>query len=96
MGAHFLPKYKGGFFHPLNIVELSPKKIVCVQGANLGKVAKYCTAQIKGSIFLKINRNYFAHIYPEYGFRFNMTLFCLKMHTSQFFVRHIFKSYLIK
>jgi len=31
------------FPHPLNIV--------CVQEANLGKVAKSCTAQIKGSIF---------------------------------------------
>jgi len=41
MGAHFLPKY------PLNIVELS-QKIVCVQEANLGKVAKSCTTQIKG------------------------------------------------
>jgi len=39
------------FFHPLNIVELSQKKIVCVQEANLGKVAKSCTVQIKGSIF---------------------------------------------
>jgi len=38
-------------FHPLNIVELSQKKIVCVQEANLGKVANSCTAQIKGSIF---------------------------------------------
>jgi len=27
------------FFHPLNIVELSQKNIVCVQEANLGKVA---------------------------------------------------------
>jgi len=26
---------------------------VCVQEANLGKIAKSCTAQIKGSIFLK-------------------------------------------
>jgi len=57
------------FFHPVNIVELSKKKCVCVQEANLGKVAKSCTAQIKGSIFLKINQNYFAHICPEYGFR---------------------------
>jgi len=49
MGAHFLPKYKikKFFFHPLNIVELSQKKNVCVQEANLGKVAKSCTAQIK-------------------------------------------------
>jgi len=39
---------------------------VCVQEANL---AKSCTAQIKGSIFLKINQNYFAQICPEYGFR---------------------------
>jgi len=74
MGAHFWPKYKIKegffvvFFHPLNIVELS-KKIVCVQEANLGKVAKFCTAQIKGSIFFKINQNYLAHIFPEYGFR---------------------------
>jgi len=37
---------------------------VCVQEANLGKVAK-----IKGSIFKKINQNHFAHICPEYGFR---------------------------
>jgi len=29
---------------------------VCVQEANLGKVAKSCTAQIKGSIFKKINQ----------------------------------------
>jgi len=42
---------------------------LCVQGANLGKVAKSCTAQIKGSFFLKINQNYFAHICPEYDFR---------------------------
>jgi len=41
------------FFHPLNIVELSKKKIVCVQEKNFKKVAKSCTAQIKGSIFLK-------------------------------------------
>jgi len=40
------------FFHPLNIVELSQKKkIVCIQEANLGKVAKSCTTQINGSIF---------------------------------------------
>jgi len=43
------------FFHPLNIVELGKKKkkMVCVQEANLGKVArpKSCTAQIKRSIF---------------------------------------------
>jgi len=34
MGAHFWPKYKikEGFFHPLNIVELS-QKIVFVQEA---------------------------------------------------------------
>jgi len=44
---------------------------MCVQEANLGKVAKSCTAQIKGSIFKKINQNYFAHICPEYGFRVN-------------------------
>jgi len=58
MGAHFWPKYKikEFFFHPLNIVELSQKNSVCVQEANLGKVAKSCTAQIKGSIFLKINQ----------------------------------------
>jgi len=43
-------KIKESFFHPLNIVELSKKKIVCVQEANLGKAAKSCTAQIKGSI----------------------------------------------
>jgi len=42
---------------------------VCVQEANLGKVAKSCTTQIKGSIFLKNKSNYFAHICPEYGFR---------------------------
>jgi len=42
---------------------------VCVHEAHLGKVAKSCTAQIKGSIFLKINQNYFAHICPEYGLR---------------------------
>jgi len=42
---------------------------MCVQEANLEKVAKSYTAQIKGSIFLKINHNYFAHICPEYGFR---------------------------
>jgi len=48
------------FFHPLNIVELSQKKFVCVQEANFGKVAKSCTAQIRGSIFLKINQNYFV------------------------------------
>jgi len=41
------------FFHPLNKVELSQKKKKCVQKANLGKVAKSCTAQIKGSIFKK-------------------------------------------
>jgi len=40
------------FFHPLNIVELSQKN-VCAQEANLGKVAKTCTTQIKGSIFKK-------------------------------------------
>jgi len=45
------------------------KKKLCVQEANLGKVAKSCTAQIKRSIFLKINQNYFANICPEYGFR---------------------------
>jgi len=45
---------------------------MCVQEANLEKVAKSCTAQIKGSIFLKINQNYFPHICPEYGFRVNM------------------------
>jgi len=39
---------------------------VCVQEANLGKVAKSCTSQIKRSIFFL---NYFAHICPEYGFR---------------------------
>jgi len=38
---------------------------VCVQEANLGKVAKSCTVQIKGSIFLKIN----PHICPEYGLK---------------------------
>jgi len=41
MGAHFWPKYKIKeffFFHPLNIVELSKKKIVCVQEAHLVKV----------------------------------------------------------
>jgi len=38
------------FFHPLNIVELSQKKNVCVQEANLGKVTKSCTTQIKGII----------------------------------------------
>jgi len=49
-------RLKGGvYFHPLNIVELS-QKIVCVQEENLGKVAKSCTAQIKGSIFLLINQ----------------------------------------
>jgi len=48
---------------------------VYVQEANLGKVAKSCTAQIKGSIFLKINQNYFAHICPEYGLRVNSDLF---------------------
>jgi len=42
---------------------------VCVQEANLEKVAKSCTAQIKGSIFKKINQNYFAHICPDYSFR---------------------------
>jgi len=35
---------------------------MCVQEANLGKVAKSC-------IFKKKNKNYFAHICPEYGFR---------------------------
>jgi len=29
------------FFHPLNIVELSQKKFVCVQEANFGKVAYF-------------------------------------------------------
>jgi len=48
---------------------------VCVQEANLGKVAKSCTAQIKESIFLKINQNYFAHICPEYGFRVNWSVY---------------------
>jgi len=43
--------------------------MLCVQEANLGKVAKSCTAHVKGSIFLKINQNYFSHICPEYGFR---------------------------
>jgi len=54
MGANFWLKYKIKdffcFFQPLNIVELV-KKIVCVQEANLGKVAKSCTTQFKGSIF---------------------------------------------
>jgi len=49
-----------------NIVELSQKKSACSGGNN---VAKSCTAQIKGSIFLKINQNYFAHIRSDYGFR---------------------------
>jgi len=52
MGAHFWPKYKiKEFFFHLNIVEVSQKQMMCVQEANLGKVAKFCTAQIKGSIF---------------------------------------------
>jgi len=64
------------FFHPLNIVELSQKKKkMCVQEANLGKVAKSCTAQIKGSIFKKINQNYFAHICPECIFRVKLYVF---------------------
>jgi len=46
---------------------------MCVQEANLGKVAKSCTPQIKGSVFLKINQNYFAHICPEYSFRVKPT-----------------------
>jgi len=48
---------------------------VCVQEANLGKVAKSCTAQIKGSIFLKINQ----FNKSEYGFSVKMQhsfLFC--------------------
>jgi len=48
---------------------LRKKKIVCVKEANLGKVAKSYIAQFKGSIFKKLNQNYFAHICPEYGFR---------------------------
>jgi len=49
MGAHFRPKYKIKefyFFHWLNIVELSQKKIVCFQVANLGKVAKSWSREV--------------------------------------------------
>jgi len=55
MGAHFWPKnkIKEVFFRPLNIAELSKKNCVCVQEANLEKVAKSCTAQFEGSIFYK-------------------------------------------
>jgi len=43
---------------------------VCVQEENLGKVAKSCTAQIKGRIFFFLNKSkLFANICPEYGFR---------------------------
>jgi len=52
------------FFHPLNIVEFSPKKM-CVQEANFGKVAK------SREIFCQ---NYFAHICPEYGLGLNVTV----------------------
>jgi len=45
---------------------------VCVQEANVGKVAKSSSSQIKGSFFFQINHNYSAHICPEYGFRFNL------------------------
>jgi len=41
MGAHFLTQIQDYrvSFSPLNIVELSQKKIVCVQEENLGKAA---------------------------------------------------------
>jgi len=55
MGAHFWHKYKikEGFFSP-NIVELSQKqqkKNVCVQEANLGKVAKSLYRSDQGKYF---------------------------------------------
>jgi len=72
MGAHFWPKYKIKEDDPLNIVELSQKKL-CVQKANLGKAAKSYRSD-QGKYFLKINQNYFAHICPdsEYVFRVNV------------------------
>jgi len=42
---------------------------VCVQEANLGKVAESFDCSDQGKYFFKINQNYFAHICPEYCFR---------------------------
>jgi len=42
-----------GFFLPTEHCRIESKNNLCVQEANLGKVAKSFTAQIKGSIFLK-------------------------------------------
>jgi len=57
------------FFSPAQHCRIESKQNVCVQEANLGKVAKSCYRSDQGKYFKKINQNYFAHICPEYGFR---------------------------
>jgi len=59
----------GFFFHPLNIVELGKKNNGVCSGGKLRKSSQVLYRSDQEKYFLKINQNYFAHIFPEYGFR---------------------------
>jgi len=66
MGAHFWPKYeiKDFFFSPTKHCRIDfKKKNVCVQEANLGKVAKFIPLRSR-EVFFK-NQNYFTTFFPS-------------------------------
>jgi len=60
---------------------------VCVQEANLGKVAESFDRSDQGKYFFKINQNYFAHICPEYCFRVKGTSHAEMKYLSFFLLR---------